>query len=89
MNESITTPLSTAMPDNAMKPTPAGERRQRHHRTQQQAIGHCTESPEAVLFVLTPGAGTVQAFAVDASGALVAAGAAPGVPASAQGLVAY
>jgi 6-phosphogluconolactonase len=41
------------------------------------------------LFVLTPGAGTVQSLKVNRDGSLVAAGAAPGVPASAQGLAAF
>jgi 6-phosphogluconolactonase len=40
------------------------------------------------LFVLTPGTGSVQSFKVHDDGSLRAAATAPGVPASAQGLVA-
>ena len=39
------------------------------------------------LFVLAPGAGTVRSFSVKADGSLVAVATAPGIPASAQGLV--
>lgn len=41
-----------------------------------------------LLFVLTPGVGSIQSFKVDRDGSLRAVGSAPGVPASAQGLVA-